>query len=151
MGFFSKLQHNLKGLYNGTFKENNDNIETSSKTKAKERKHLQEIDETYQPMELPEDELVTFSDEVLDTNSRESIAKFKHNLEILMKRAKEKGKVDKFMLIREDDFFPDGWEWRVLSKNTNLEKVCTRLSYEIKKSIFIGTKRYKSIYRNQWE
>ena len=37
MGFFSKLQHNLKGLYNGTFKENNDNIETSSKTNSKER------------------------------------------------------------------------------------------------------------------
>ena len=140
MRFFSKLQHNLKGLYNGTFKENNDNIETSSKTKAKERKHLQEIDETYQPMELPEDELVTFSDEVLDTNSRESIAKFKHNLEILMKRAKEKGKVDKFMLIREDDFFPDGWEWRVLSKNTNLEKVCTRLSYELRKAYALEQK-----------
>ena len=140
MGFFSKLQHNLKGLYNGTFKENNDNIETSSKTKAKERKHLQEIDETYQPMELPEDELVTFSDEVLDTNSRESIEKFKHNLDILMKRAKEKGKVDKFMLIREDDFFPDGWEWRVLSKNTNLEKVCTRLSYELRKAYALEQK-----------
>lgn len=140
MGFFSKLQHNLKGLYNGTFKENNDNIETSSKTNSKERKHLQEIDETYQPMELPEDELVTFSDEVLDTNSKESIEKFKHNLDILMKRAKEKGKVDKFMLIREDDFFPDGWEWRVLSKNTNLEKVSTSLSYELRKTYALEQK-----------
>ena len=140
MGFFSKLQHNLKGLYNGIFTGNNDNAVASSNANLKEQKHLQETDETYQLMELPKDELVSFSDEVLDTNSRESIEKFKHNLNILMKRAKEKGKIDKFMLIREDDFFPDGWEWRVLSKNTNLEKVCTRLSYELRKAYALEQK-----------
>ena len=56
------------------------------------------------------------------------------NLEILIKQTKEKGKIDKFMLIREDDFFPEDWEWRVLSKDTNLEKESTMLSVELRKA-----------------
>lgn len=123
MGFFNKLQHNLKGLYNGISKE-------------EEMPTL----ETHQSMEFPEDELAPFTDEVLDTNSRENIEKFKHNLEILIRRAKENGKVDKFMLIREDNVFPDDWKWRVLSKNTNLEKVCTSLSYELRKAYALEQK-----------
>ena len=134
MGIFDKLQHNLKKLQS---KKDDKALGFSD---AKEIEHQQHTYETYQPIELPEDELVSFSDEILDTNSRETIEKFKHNLEILIKRAKEKGKVDKFMLIREDDFFPDGWEWRVLSKNTNLEKVCTRLSYELRKAYALEQK-----------
>ena len=134
MGIFDKLQHNLKKLQS---KKDDKALDFSD---AKEIEHQQHTYETYQPIELPEDELVSFSDEILDTNSRETIEKFKHNLEILIKRAKEKGKVDKFMLIREDDFFPDGWEWRVLSKNTNLEKVCTRLSYELRKAYTLEQK-----------
>lgn len=89
-------------------------------------------EEHYEPLNLPEGELVSFSDQVLNTNSRASIEKFKHNLEILVKKAKEDGKIDKFMIIRQDDFFPIGWEWKVLSKYTNLEKVCTPLSFELK-------------------
>lgn len=134
MGIFDKLQHNLKKLQS---KKDDKALDFSD---AKEIEHQQHTYETYQPIELPEDELVSFSDEILDTNSRETIEKFKHNLEILIKRAKEKEKVDKFMLIREDDFFPDGWEWRVLSKNTNLEKVCTRLSYELRKAYALEQK-----------
>ena len=134
MGIFDKLQHNLKKLQS---KKDDKALDFSD---AKEIEHQQHTYETYQLIELPEDELVSFSDEILDTNSRETIEKFKHNLEILIKRAKEKGKVDKFMLIREDDFFPDGWEWRVLSKNTNLEKVCTRLSYELRKAYALEQK-----------
>ena len=134
MGIFDKLQHNLKKLQS---KKDDKALDFSD---AKEIEHQQHTYETYQPIELPEDELVSFSDEILDTNSRETIEKFKHNLEILIKRAKERGKVDKFMLIREDDFFPDGWEWRVLSKNTNLEKVCTRLSYELRKAYALEQK-----------
>lgn len=85
-------------------------------------------------VEFPENELVSFSDEILDTTSTASLKKFEHNLEILIKRAKQTGKIDKFVLIRQDDFFPTDWEWRVLSKNTNLEKECTSLSYELKKA-----------------
>ena len=123
MGFFNKLQHNLKGIYNGISKE--EEMPTP---------------ETHQSMEFPEDELVSFSYEVLDTNSRENIEKFKHNLEILIRRAKENGKVDKFMLIREDNVFPNDWEWRVLSKNTNLEKVYTSLSYKLRKAYALEQK-----------
>lgn len=85
-------------------------------------------------IELQTGELVQFSEKILDTTSKVTVEKFKHNLEILIKRAKETGKIDKFKIIREDDFFPDNWEWRVLSKNTNLEKECIALSYELKKS-----------------
>lgn len=92
------------------------------------------VEEIYEPIDLPEGELVSFSDEVLDTTSRVNEEKLKHNLEILLKQAKEKGKIDKFMLIREDDFFPEDWEWRVLSKDTNLEKESTMLSVELRKA-----------------
>ena len=86
MGIFDKLQHNLKKLQS---KKDDKALDFSD---AKEIEHQQHTYETYQPIELPEDELVSFSDEILDTNSRETIEKFKHNLEILRKRAKEKEK-----------------------------------------------------------
>lgn len=92
------------------------------------------IPEVHEPIELPEGELISFSDEVLDTNSNLSTEKLKHNLKILIEKAKEKGKVDKFMLIREDDYFPTDWEWKVSSKNTSLDKICTPLSYELRKA-----------------
>ena len=85
-------------------------------------------------IQLPENELVSFSDEILDTISRVAEEKLKHNLKILIQKAKEAKKVDKFMLIREDDFFPDDWEWRVLSDNTNLERENTSLSSEVRKA-----------------
>ena len=137
MGFFSKLQHNLKGLYNGDSRKEDNSLNHSGVKEIKDSQHESETD---QPIELPNDEIAPFSDEVLDTNSRETIEKFKHNLEILIRRAKENGKVDKFMLIREDNVFPDDWEWRVLSKNTNLEKVCTSLSYELRKAYALEQK-----------
>ena len=131
MGFLGKLQDNLKGIYNRKSGKEDTSLDHSD---VKEIKDSQHMSEAYQPIELPDNELVPFAEEVLDTNSKENIEKFKHNLEILIKRAKGNGKVDKFMIIREDDFFPDGWEWRVLSKNTNLEKVGTNLSCEIRKA-----------------
>lgn len=104
--------------------------------------------EPYVPLDLPEGKLVSFSDEVLDTEAKASVEKFKHNLKILMKQTKENGKVDKFMLIREDDFFPHDWEWRVLSKDTNLELVSTSLSYEVRKKYALeqsGIDEYEEI------
>lgn len=104
--------------------------------------------EPYVPLDLPEGELVSLSDGILDTESRASIEKFKHNLEILMKQTKEKGKVDKFMLIREDDFFPNDWEWRVLSKDTNLELESTSLSFELRQAYALeqsGIEPYKEL------
>lgn len=104
--------------------------------------------EPYVPLDLPEGELVSLSDGILDTESRASIEKFKYNLEILMKQTKEKGKVDKFMLIREDDFFPNDWEWRVLSKYTNLELESTSLSFELRQAYALeqsGIEPYKEL------
>lgn len=151
MGIVDKLEGITKRIFktknNDEFlkelleKEQTDNVNNSSQTGTN-------IQEPYEPLNLPEGELVSFSDEVLDTNSRASIEKLKHNLEILIKQAKEKGKIDKFILIREDDFFPADWEWRVLSKNTNLELEPTSLSFELRKAYALeqnGIKPYTEI------
>lgn len=136
MGLFSKF----KEAFNKILKRNHENkldfLNESSldETEVKQLPTPKESEHIYEPIELPENELVSFSDEVLDTDSKTSIQKFKHNLEILIKKAKETGKIDKFMLIREDDFFPTDWEWRVLSKNTNLEKEPIPLSCELRKA-----------------
>lgn len=104
-------------------------------------------EDTYIPIELPENELVSFSSEkILDVSSRAAEDKLKHNLNILIKQAKEKGKLDKFMIIREDDFFPHGWQWDVLSNDTNLESTCTSLSLELRKAFALreaGIEKYK--------
>jgi hypothetical protein len=128
----------LKGLLNKIRKRNDENIfdilglpDTNQEEKGSEGNGEPEV---YVPIEFPENELVSFQlkDGVLDTNSRASEEILKHNLEVLVNQAKEAGKIDKFMLIREDDFFPHGWEWNVLSKNTNLEKEQTKLSYKLR-------------------
>lgn len=147
MDFF----HKIKGLFNKIFKRDNDNklldFVEEPKSEISEQIPIQES-KIYEPIELPEGELVSFTDEVLDTESRENIEKFKHNLAILVKKAKEAGKIDKFVLIREDDFFPDDWEWRVLSKNTNLEKVHTDLSLQLKEEYALkqsGLSKYREV------
>ena len=57
----------------------------------------------------------------IDTKSSESIEKYKRNLEYLISQAREKNKIDKFVIIRSDDFFPDDYLWRPNSKYTNYE------------------------------
>lgn len=71
-------------------------------------------------------------DGILDTHSLEAVEKFKHNLEVLKKKAKERKKIDQFMIIRDDDFFPYDWQWRVSSKDTSFEKVNIPFSSELK-------------------
>lgn len=97
---------------------------------------------------FPEGTIMSFDDEVLDVESPENIAKLKHNMRILMEQAKQKGRVDNFFLIREDDFFPTNWEWNVLSDQTNLEPIVTSLSFEIRKAIALeeaGIKPYVEV------
>lgn len=78
-----------------------------------------------------ENELVDLAiDGVIDTTSALTIKKFKHNLEVLVKRAKEKGTLDQFMIIRDDDFFPYDYEWRVASQFTCMERDYLGLSRE---------------------
>lgn len=122
MGLFDKMFNKLN---------NKKTLDSLNEEKIVGQPSLIDVDEH---IDLPEGEIVSFTEEILDTDSKVYVEKLKHNLEILIKKAKETGKVDKFMLIREDDFFPHDWEWRVLSKNTNLEKVCTPLSYELRKA-----------------
>ncbi len=85
---------------------------------------------------LPEGQLTAISleNDFIDTTSPEAIAKFKHNLAVLIKRAKQNGKVDNFKLIREDNFFPEGWEWDVLSGDTNIEKCGNQLTIAAKRA-----------------
>lgn len=135
MGLISKL----RDIFNRIKNRNNDNKldflnEFLDEKEIKQLPTPEADEHIYETIELPENELVSFSDEVLDTESKVSIQKFQHNLKILVQKAKEKGKIDKFMLIREDDFFPTDWEWRVNSKNTNLEKEPTSLSCELRKA-----------------
>ncbi len=82
--------------------------------------------------DFPEGQLVPFPPGVIDTTSAEYIAIFKHNLEFLKSKAKEQGYIDKFMLIREDDYFPVDYKWRVNSSSTILEKRVLGLSYAIR-------------------
>lgn len=58
---------------------------------------------------------------IIDTTKAESIEKYKNNLSYLIKEAKEKGQINKFALIRNDDFFPYNSEWIINSENTNGE------------------------------
>lgn len=125
MGFLDKVT----GIF-GKNDNDNFNIFTSNETKLDNY-----VKGETKPTNLPEGEIVSFElqDGVLDVTSQEAQERFKHNLQVLIDEAKRKGKIDKFMIIREDDFFPDDWEWRVLSDITNLERVSTNLSYEIRK------------------
>ena len=81
MGFLDRLKELLK--------KNNDEFNFE----YEEDIQVQPISQStaYQPLDLPNGELVSFTDEVLDTNSRESIDKFKHNLATLAKKIKETG------------------------------------------------------------
>jgi len=140
MGFFNKLKH----IFSKVFRKNNNELNFLAEEEIV--KQLPTSENVH--IELPKDELVSFSDEILDTKSRVSVEKLKHNIEILVKKAKETGKIDNFKLIREDDFFPTNWEWKVLSKNTNLEKIVTPLSYELRKAHALeqsGIKQYTEV------
>lgn len=65
---------------------------------------------------------------IIDTTTEENIEKYKNNLSRIINETKEKGMIDKFVLIRNDDFFPEDYEWKVNSKNTNGEyRELTRL------------------------
>lgn len=52
---------------------------------------------------------------ILDTENPISIEKYKRNLAKLVEKAKRDQSVSKFFLIRNDDFFPEGYYWRVNS------------------------------------
>lgn len=91
------------------------------------------IEENLDDLVLIEGELADLTEGVLNTDSKIAIEKFKHNLSILMEEAKANNRVNKFMIIREDDFFPEGWEWKVNSDNTSIEYESLNISSALKK------------------
>ncbi len=45
------------------------------------------------------------NDGYLDTTNANSLERFNHNIKILIEKAKKDKKIDKFMIIRTDNFF----------------------------------------------
>ena len=64
----------------------------------------------------------------LDTTSKEVRAYYIQNLEKLVEEAKRKGSIDKFFLIREDNYFPYEYQWMPTNENTQIELTSTSLS-----------------------
>ena len=69
---------------------------------------------------------------ILDTNSYKAIEIYKHNLRLLVDDALNKGIVDKFFLIREDNQFPKNFEWSVMSDETSFESTNLQISYQLR-------------------
>ena len=125
------------GIFDNLFGRRKSNKDENNLPESSNLKTVSYNSNTIASMEnytFPEDTIMTFDGEVLDVNSSENIAKFKHNLKILMAQAKQKGKIDNFYLIREDDLFPTNWEWNVSSDQTTLEPIVTELSFQIRKT-----------------
>lgn len=82
--------------------------------------------------EFSSDVIVPISNEILDTEDSLMIEKYRSNLKILIDKAFKEGKVDNFRLIREDDFFPYDWVWRVNSIDTGREYAKSTLAYTLR-------------------
>ena len=110
--------------------------------KKQEEIQEQDINQQYSIIDEPEiiledsSEIIKITnDEILDTTDKESIAKFKHNLKTLYKRLEETKEIDKFVIIRDDDFFPFDDKWTVASKETTLEETNLALSSRLRERI----------------
>lgn len=125
------------GLFSSLFKSKKYETELFDEIVAKEESPnkvpIKKSDEIN--YEFPEDEIVKISDDELDTDKPLNIAKLKHNLKVLIARTKKSKRVDKFLIIREDDAFPYSWKWIPCSYFTRLEYESTSLSYHIRKRI----------------
>lgn len=57
-------------------------------------------------------------DNFIDTNNEENIKKYHENLKNIISDTRSKGYVDKYVIIRNDDFFPNNYEWLLNCKYT---------------------------------
>lgn len=82
------------------FRKNRDSFSkyTNELANKKEIINKQFVDYDY-----PDNEIMAFSKEVIDTNDEENVAKFRHNLNVIKRQVLNDGKALKFYLIREDD------------------------------------------------
>ena len=71
---------------------------------------------------------------ILDTENPISIEKYKRNLAKLVEKAKRDQSVSKFFLIRNDDFFPEDYYWRVNSYTNGEFRILTKVKKQERKS-----------------
>jgi len=58
--------------------------------------------------------ILKISDEnIIDTEKKENIEKYKTNIQELIKETKENRKINKFVIIRNDDFIPENYTWTI--------------------------------------
>ena len=100
-------------------------------------------DKALLPSELVSTKPVQFSsnniekldiDGFIDTTDELTLAKYKNNLKLLAEEALNKGYVDKFFLIRNDNYFPTNFEWSVASSNSNIELLGSTFTYELRRA-----------------
>ena len=104
-----------------------------------------------------EEELIISKDEpiltiekdgFINTNSKEAIAKYKHNLQKLYKELKQTNEINKFALIRDEDHFPYDNKWLVNSKDTIIEKTSLALSKALKEQYALEKENLYKTYGN---
>lgn len=89
---------------------------------------------------------------IIDTTNEMNIQKYNANIRSLINQAKSTGTIDKFVIIRNDDFFPENYEWIANCNGEYRELV--RLIYPqkapVKKSFFhaIFSRKDESIQNN---
>ncbi len=154
MGLFDKFKKIINKSEEQEVMESMNFIGDVDSAISKLEKDELEVNQTeeYMPPVLEDAVLATFDDDVIDTSSPANIDKLKHNLQILIAEAKEKGKIENFVTIREDNFLPIDWEWRVLSDQTNLEPVFTYFSQDLRKAYLLqqqGREPFKPWFGNQ--
>lgn len=50
---------------------------------------------------------------IIDTEKKENIEKYKTNIQELIEETKENRKINKFVIIRNDDFIPENYTWTI--------------------------------------
>lgn len=124
------------GFLNNLFRKSEESKQFKTYEKPNDDKPMEKIqqsEEDIENWELNSYGTVDISiDGILDTTSPQAIKKLKYNLNILIQKAKEMKRIDKFMIIRDDNFLPKNWNWQILSNNTQLEKVGLSLCVELK-------------------
>lgn len=72
---------------------------------------------------------------LIDTNNQKMIDAYRSNLRVLADEVLRSRKIDKFKIIREDNFFPYDSMWRVNSRDTYLEYAKSRIAFAIRSAV----------------
>lgn len=81
---------------------------------------------------------------ILDTTNPEEIAQFKSRLKDLYRQLQERNKIDKYVLIREDDLFPYDNYWIVNSNKTESQKASLAITSVLKERYALNKAGIKS-------